>query len=270
MADSINIAEQRRSTTPDHRSARSFGADWRVLSQMKAAPIDTRWFDVAQRDRVHAIEAICRGLPHVRPYPWPSGFASLGALFGLDAETHCFGETPHGWIDPLEPQITKGFVHFLSSGSPDRRRARCLSFVKAALACSPCSQSIKEAWRPVSACAEAEENRIDILVELTDGQSRFGAAIEAKFGHHLTPGQLEAADRHVLDLDGRSWDPSRSAFLVIAPLLSQIDVELLKPNPRWRPLSWWAFLTKLEQEIDGAQDCVDYRRFRRSVWYKAY
>lgn len=256
--------------TPDRPSARNLGADWRVLSQLGAAPIDTRWFDVAQRNRVHAIEAIRAGLPHVCAHTWPSDIASLGTLFGLEAETHCFSEAPHDWIDPLEPQITKGFVHFLSSGLPERQRSRCLSFVKAALACCPSSQSINETWRPVSACAEAEENRIDILVELTDGQSRFGAAIEAKFGHHLTPGQLEKAERHVLDEDGRAWDPSRSAFLIVAPLLSRVDAKLLKPHPRWRTVSWWAFLTWLEQEIDGAQDCVDYRRFQRSVWHKAY
>ena len=244
--------------------------DWRNLSQLKPAAIDTRSFDVAQRSRVNAIKVIRSGLPKVRAHPWHDGNASLAALFGLSTESHCFSEAPHEWIDPLEPQITKGFVHFLTNGPHHRQRERCLSFVKAAMACSPRSKSIGEEWQPLSVCAEAEENRIDILVELTDGKSRFGAVIEAKFGHRLTQGQLKKAEGHVLDRDGRAWNLPCSAFLIIAPLTSQIDPELLKSSPNWMPVSWWAFLTRLDMEIDAAQDCGDYRRFRRSVWNKSY
>lgn len=248
----------------------SLAGNWRALSQLKSTPIDTRCFDVVQRSRVNAIEAIRSGLPGVRPRPWRDEAASLGKPFRLQAAIHCFNEAPHAWIDPLEPQITKGFVYFLTTGPQDRQRARCLSFVKAALACSPRTVKIEDTWHPLSFCAEAEENRIDMLVELTDGKTRFGAAIEAKFGHRLTPGQLEKAESHVLDQAGRAWDTARSAFLVIAPLVGRIDTKQLKSRPYWRPTSWWAFLVALDHQIDGLQDCADYRRFRRSVWHKAY
>lgn len=229
-------------------------------------PIDVRWFDIVQRSRENAIAAIRSGLSAVRIYPWRDELLSLGRPFKLQADAHCFGEEPHAWIDPLEPQITKGFVHFMTTGPQERQRARCLSFVKAALACAPKATKIGAVWRPLSFCAEAEEHRIDILVELTDGKSRFGAAIEAKFDHRLTAGQLEKAENHVLDRNGRAWEPARSAFLVISPLVSKIDAKLI----RWRSVSWWAFLVALEHETDAMNDCANYRRFRRSVWHKAY
>ncbi len=245
-------------------------ADWRDLCAVRPARIDLHCFEVVQQSRTKAIEAIRSGLPKIRAHPWHEDAVSLGALFGLGAETHCFNEAPHEWIDPLEPQITKGFVHFLTNCSLERQRTRCLSFARAALACSPGSIAIEGEWQPLTVRAEAEENRIDILVELSDGETRFGAAIEAKFGHRLTPGQLEKAEKHVLGQSGCGWDSSRSAFLVVAPLISRIDAKLLKPRPLWRPVSWWSFLTRLEHEIDESHDCADYRRFRRSVWYKAY
>lgn len=251
------------------QTGEGFG-DWRDLCPVRPEPIDPRCFEVVQLSRIKALEVIRLGLPKVRAHPWREDASSLDALFGLETETHCFNEAPHQWIDPLEPQITKGFVYFLTDCSLERQRARCLSFAKAALACSPRSIPIKSEWKPLKVRAEAEENRIDILVELSDGKTHFGVAIEAKFGHRLTPGQLEKAEQHVLDQSGPAWDSSRSAFLVVAPLISRIDAKLLKPRPYWQPVSWWSFLTRLEHEIDGSHDCVEYRRFRRSVWYKAY
>lgn len=246
------------------------GGDWRVLSARQTAPIDQRWFEVVNRSRTGAIAAIRSGIPAVRPRPWHEDRSGLETIFGLTAATHCFDEPPHGWAHLLEPQITRGFVHFLNEGDGQRRSARCLSFVRAALACSPRSRPIPQGWQPTGAVAEAEENRIDILVELTDGHRRFGAAIEAKFGHKLTSGQLEKAEDHVTDRKGRHWDAARSAFLVIAPLTQRIDRKLLARRPNWYAASWWAFLNRLEREIGQSDDCRDYRRFRRTVWYRSY
>lgn len=245
-------------------------ADWRVLSDRQSAAIDVSWFDVVNKTRAGAIEAIRSGIPTVRHQPRSEELSGLSTVFGLNATTHCFNELPHSWAHLLEPQITRGFVHFLNEGDADRRRARCLSFVRAALACSPRSIPIAENWQPATVVAEAEENRIDILVELTDGHRKFGAAIEAKFGHKLTHGQLEKGEDHVTDRKGRRWDPVRSAFLVIAPLVQRIDPKLLGKRPNWQAVSWWAFLNRLEREIDQQQDCSDYRRFRRTVWYRSY
>lgn len=246
------------------------GGDWRVLSARQTAPIDQRWFEVVNRSRADAIDAIRSGIPNVRPRPWREERSGLETIFGLTALTHCFDEPPHSWAHLLEPQITRGFVHFLNDGDEKRRAARCLSFVRAALACSRRSSPIPPGWQAAGAVAEAEENRIDILVELTDGRRRFGAAIEAKFGHKLTSGQLEKAENHVTDRKGRQWDAARSAFLVIAPLTQRIDRKLLARRPDWAPVSWWAFLNRLEREITEYDDCRDYRRFRRTVWYRSY
>lgn len=244
--------------------------DWRSLTGQQPAPIDQRWFDVVNRSHAGAIEVIRSGIPRVRTRSWGEELPGLESVFGMAAATHCFDEPPHSWAHLLEPQITRGFVHFLNDGDGKCRTDRCLSFVRAALACSPRSSPIPSGWQPTSAVAEAEENRIDILVELTDGRRKFGAAIEAKFGHKLTSGQLEKAEDHVTDRKGRRWDHARSAFLVIAPLTQRIDRKLLANRPDWVAVSWWAFLNRLEREISEADDCGDYRRFRRTVWHRSY
>ena len=245
------------------------GSDWRHLS-VKPAVIEHHWFNVVNRNRVDAVEAIRSGIPNVVIGDTQNAVSSLNALFDLQKPTHCFSARPHSWAHLLEPQITRGFVHFLNQGDERRRSARCMSFVKAALGLSAFGRKVAEGWWPTSVCAEAEENRIDVLVELTDGHKRFGAAIEAKFGHKLTKGQLEKAEEHATNPRSRAWDPARSAFLVIAPLTTRIDRRLLDKRPNWRAISWWAFLNRLEREIDDSQDCGDYRRFRRTVWHRSY
>ena len=245
-------------------------ANWRTLADIEPAPFEAQWFkqmhSVPSQDGCNFRDF----LPKIAAHSWPAAAANLQKTFGFDSVNHCFGEASFSWIKPLESQITRGFVHFLTIGSFYQRRERCSAFVRAAFACAQKDASIDKAWIPIDVCAIAEEGDIDILVQLTDGENRFGAIIEAKFGHKLTDGQLAKGERHVTAAGGRAWDTARSAFLVIAPTIKDIAPSQLAAAPNWRPASWWAFLSRLESEMQAGIDCGEYRRFRRTVWRKAY
>lgn len=182
-------------------------------------------------------------------------------LFDLDAAHHCFHSSPHTWARFHEPQMTRGLAHFLSAGDPARRRARCVAFVKAAALCAGVKAGPFE--HVSTATAVAEENRTDLLVTLRNGGRPFGASIEAKFGHALTPGQLQKAREHV---DGLEWDPDASVLLVVAPEARKLPARL----KRWRSTCWWSLLSQFERQLASAHDCEEFRRFRRTIWHRAY
>lgn len=194
---------------------------------------------------------------------WPQGARAMATVFKDLGESHCLHLAPHAWAEFHEPQITRGFVHFLKSGGAQQQLARAIAFVKAATLSAGGDHAAIDCFKPQSARCAAEEERVDILVELRRDSNRIGAAVEAKFGHHLTSEQLPNAWRHAIEQC--HWDPERSAFLVIAPVATQVDGPVMRKHvERWTAISWWGFLNHLERLTDADYDCQDYRRFRRT------
>ena len=210
-----------------------------------------------------------------RPPPaWRDGLNALRATFGLEREGHCFKIEPHLWAWFHEPQMTGGFVHFLTEGRNADCAARAAAFVRAAFHSAGRSPDFL-AGRTVShVVAEAEllvdaNRRIDILVDLTfDDGTCAGVVIEAKFGADLSVGQLGSYRAHAMSRPG--WCAERAAFLVVAPMTGGLNRAVLDRNPDWASQSWWNFLHHMEQELSPNHDCSDYRRFRRTVWNRAY
>jgi hypothetical protein len=209
---------------------------------------------------------IRQGLDMIQSAEWAGGADGLTDLFGLDRRHHCFHVAPHAWATFHEPQITAGFVHFLTAGDRPRRLSRAISLAQAAAHCAGKTLDVRGI---VSARCAAEENRTDILVELHGGPRPIGASIEAKFGHQLTTGQLPKAYAHA---SAQGWDLEKSAFLVVTSDPADLTLAIMRQNrPRgWRATAWWALLSELERLTDPAHDCADYRRFRRTVWHRAY
>jgi hypothetical protein len=234
--------------------------------------IDGRWGDLAQR---------VLASPLLDKVPPRRGFdaAPLRRLFNLDLINHCFDEPAHDWARFHEPQITGGLVHYLGDGGTDLQLARALSFYRAArlfgrktyreiapedvatfelVAEEPTTRSGKPGRRK-----RIERGKIDILVhfKLTDGSS-LGAALEAKFDHILSPGQLDKYSEHLITK--RRWVEDCSPRLLVGRRPTALPKSL-----GWHATSWWRFLLALERE---AQDCDDpaYRRFRRTIWKTAY
>lgn len=238
--------------------------NWRPAASIAAACFDEAsllaWFD-----RVDPTPLIRRGLPMISAPAWdPEG---LVALFGLDNPNHCFRVAPHRWATFHEPQITRGFAHFLDIGSRRQRLARAIAFVKAAAVCAGEDPSDVDRFAATSVRCVAEENRTDILIELRHGDQRIGASVEAKFGHRLTRGQLPKALSYAQD--ERRWTMERSVLIVVAPS-DPSTTRMLRRNSRWRGTSWWSLLRSIEDLTDAETDDEDYRRFRRTVWHRAY
>lgn len=238
--------------------------NWRVLAQWTPRPFDPEAFAVVGKKAQEAEKAIRNGLEEITLAGWPQRSRDLADHFGTAAPTSCFAVQPHEWASFLEPQITRGFAHFLMAGDRRERHARCLAFVRAALACHG-NRDLPEDFAFTAVEVEAEEERIDLLVQLEGPAGTFGAVVEAKFGHRLTD-QLRKAEDHVLKV--RRWRKPQSAFLVLSR--EPIASGHVYMRDTWHSASWWTFLRHLDDRIAEASDCEDYRRFRRTVWRQAY
>lgn len=236
-------------------------------------------YDPAPLLRTHRLfgnnrKIIASPLNTLRVQPWREGLAALQSAFGLERAGHCLTSEPHGWAKFHEPQITNGFVHFLTEGPRRRGLARAEAFVRAAFCTAGLSSDFLGARRVLDATAAAEHpvdggHRIDILVELSlDDESILGVVIEAKLGADLDPGQLSRYLDHARTRQG--WREDRTALLVIAPQPARLNQKVLGRNREWSAQSWWTFLSQLERSLLPAHDCDDYRRFRRTVWEGAY
>ena len=233
--------------------------NWRAVCDRPAPRFDaaalTVWLNIVG-DPTEMIRE--KGAPFPAPRWCETG---LVRLFGLDAAHHCFHSPPHIWTRFHEPQITGGLAHFLNDGPPAQCRARGIAFVTAAAQIA--GQPVATFQRAHSAFAVAEENRTDLLVTLYGDGKPTGASIEAKFGHRLTRGQLTKAYKHI---DSLGWELDTAVMLVVAP-----DATIFpKKEKKWRSTSWWSLLNAFETCLDPVYDDEDFRRFRRTIWSRAY
>lgn len=157
------------------------------------------------------------------PPSWDCMRPALDRVFGIDRRHHFLHAAPLEWLQEVrltEPQITKGFAHFLNASDRKTRTGRIRALLRA-LGSRPGNKerSLREA--SVTPEAPANERRIDLLIEWTDASGRGrGAIIEAKFGHHVTPGQLPGYRTRLgrLERDYRREVPSKGKRPPIPPL----------------------------------------------------
>lgn len=237
---------------------------WRALIDWPDRAFDAGDLALVGRSAREAEAALKKGLKAVPLHPWPWHADGLATHFGTAGAASCLAVPPHAWTSFHEPQITGGFAHFLMEGSLRRQQQRCLAFVRAGMICQGLQPPPAD-LQAFTAEAVAEESRIDLLVQLDGPFGRFGATIEAKFGHDLTD-QLKGAEDHLLNV--RKWHKSRSALLVVARDPVPLDHRYFVGS--WHSASWWTFLRQLDAEMQAEADCTDYARFRRTVWLQAY
>lgn len=201
-----------------------------------------------------------------------TSFESLNRVFRCGPHTHAFEAPPHSWTSFREPQFTAGLAHFLQVGSFHRRSERVRQFLTAALQCAgnePLAERLASA-EIVETNAVAEEARVDLIVEATTANhGKIGVIIEAKFGHHLTRGQLPKARRYSAL---RGLNDDNAAFLVVLPHPSNIGTAVFSKagNSRWQAVSWWALLLNLEGQLTGCIDDDAFRAFRHTLWWQTY
>ena len=177
-----------------------------------------------------------------------------------------------------EPQVTKGFAHFLDAGGQTTRTGRIRALLRA-LGSDPGDpdSGLLEARVTPEASAN-RKRRIDLLIEWTDASSRKrGAVIEAKFGHRVVPRTLSAYRTRLkcIERDYRSEVPpneqERPLLYLVSPLQDAgITCALSRQRSQdWRWLSWRSLLLAYDRNLDPDHDDDAFRQFRRIVWDRA-
>ena len=251
-------------------------ADWRAATRIAAPVFDRTALIAVERRQGDGAGRVLE--LHLRAPPPPRyNAAPIRQLFGLDRGHHCFAAEPHYWAKFHEPQITAGFAYYLDDGGWDRRLMRALALHHAACGCAGgrfpklSAEQVVEAeviaeepTSPAKSGPRAGRGRIDLIVDFTleDG-ARIGTALEAKFDHTLTPGQLFKYTQHLRDK--RQWVDARSPLLLVGRRTTP-----LKDGARWHTTNWRRFMTLFERELDAAADDDGFRRFRRTLWETAY
>lgn len=244
--------------------------DWRELIQRKMPTFASdELLLVAWRSGDAVLQAVRAGDFDRIPRAW--GTAVL-APFVCGPAAHAFDEPAHSWANFREPQFTAGLAHFLSTGVRAVRNERVRSFLAAALRCAgaePMARRV-EACEIVGSEAVAEEARVDLVVQiLTPEGEAFGVVMEAKFGHHLTRGQLPAARRHAAT---RGLTDDNAAFIVVLPDVADVGSAVFRKagNRSWRAVSWWSLMTGIETGATAGNDDRPYRAFRHTLWKQTY
>lgn len=206
---------------------------------------------------------------------WATAKSSISAHFEFPDIGHCLAVEPHLWVDLTEPQVTLGLVRFIAVQDSKTRKARTWALlhalwrnrVGAHLEPLPPLDEVIGASVKAEAATGAGK-RIDIIAWLsTKNGRRYGAVVEAKFGHHLTRDQLggyqaAATARFNLALD-------RMTLAVVASSFTKATAADMRAHRHWQFVSWHKLITRLDTALALADaDDQDFARFRRTIWHR--
>ena len=192
---------------------------------------------------------------------WSEGLSAMERVFALERCSRLFrAERSVPWATFTEPQLTKGFAHFLNAPESVTRIARVRALLKS-LGAAELGNDMSD----VTVTAEAPiagNKRIDLLIEWTDSANeRYAVAIEAKLGHVVTSGQLPAYRVHL-----RNVAKECRLLAVVSPHLSDRTAGALRRNREWRWAAWRDLLLAHERALSADSDDEAYLRFRRTLW----
>ena len=192
---------------------------------------------------------------------WSVGFSALESTFALKREPHLFRAEPSvAWATFTEPQLTKGFAHFLNAAEPVTRIARVRALLKG-LGAAELGNDMSEVMVTAEALT-SRNKRIDLLIEWNDSsKKRYAAAIEAKLGHDVTSGQLPAYRNHL-----RKIAKERRLLALVSPRPSRSSTRALQRNRDWRWIAWRDLLVAHERALPIDCDDEGYLQFRRTLW----
>ncbi|MCD4719801.1 MAG: PD-(D/E)XK nuclease family protein [Desulfobacula sp.] len=165
-----------------------------------------------------------------------------------------------------ERQVTEGIALCLNDSDKICTFKRVLTFLKAL----PVSKDFIKAFEGMtnrekstikveSEVVTKKNKRIDILIHWESANKPYGIAIEAKFDHKVTKGQLPPYKKYCID----NFEDRYKLIL----LTNQGDYN--KINKDWKPLSWLSLLIRLEKGLKK-WNCDDSRFscFRSMLWKK--
>lgn len=213
------------------------------------------------------------------PPDWRLGIRALNVVSGpLDNESQSLATRfSYFGFRPTEPQVTQGWAHFLSPSNVGIESAsqRFEAFYQA-LHLSSGRQAPPLPVKFGSLKVKAEHAAhlagrrlfIDLLFTWQDLEERPRAiAVELKFGHQITDGQLSSYRQHIARKVIRG-DATGSDFFVVAARSRRSDSRSLKRNKHWSRVYWPAFLRAFEKVYlsKSPQPDADFEQFRRTVW----
>ncbi len=225
--------------------------------------------------------AVQERLLRARQLPdWRRARQAMACVFGFRDVHHFFHAAPLGWVTRVwltEPQVTKAIAHFLHSEDRVTRGGRIRALLTA-LGGHP--EGTEGGLGIARATAEAPvagtRQRIDLLIEWQDGEGfDRAAAIEAKFGHGVTAGQLPAYRRHLLRVERQYrraehvGEPESPLLFVVSSGYRKSDDRALARNRDWRWKSWRALLLAYDRFLEPQHDDETFRQFRRTLWDRA-
>ena len=208
---------------------------------------------------------------------WSCARPALDRVFGIGLPHHFLHAAPLEWLRPLEPQITKGFAHFLNSGGRATRTERIRALLRA-LGSEPGDADCSLRKARVTPEARTNRKRIDLLIEWTDASGRRrGAVIEAKFEARVKPGRLSAYRTRLKCIEGdyRSEVPPNEQERLLLFLVSPLhDAGIARAIRRqwsqdWRWTSWRSLLLAYDRSLNPDHDDDTFRQFRRILWDRA-
>ena len=217
-----------------------------------------------------ALTAVIRNdaLSFPAPPDWSSGpSAIIRRVFGVDREHHLFCAEPIAWTHFTEPQLTKGFAHFLYVPEQAVRIERTRALLKALGVETAKMVDLGKEMTKIEVTAEepvSGKKRIDLLIVWGHSSNRFAVVIEAKLGHHITAGQLPAYRDH-LEKEMGIKEEHRCLF-VVSPRDAEKDRKILQRNPEWRWKGWRDLLIAHERALCDEYDDPAYSRFRKTLW----
>ena len=210
---------------------------------------------------------------------WSCARPALDRVFGIGLPHHFLHATPLEWLWPTEPQITKGFAHFLNAdGHGHTTRTGRIRALLRALGSDPGDADCSLRKARVRPEAPTNRKRIDLLIEWTDALHRKrGAVIEAKFDHRVIPGSLPAYRTRLrrIERDYRAEVPpneqERLLLFLVSPLRDAGIARALRRqwSRDWRWMSWRSLLLAYDRSLNPDHDDDAFRQFRRTLWDRA-
>ena len=206
------------------------------------------------------------------PSDWTRSRGAMASVFGFDLPHHLFRANPVTWVMMTEPQATKAFAQFLGAGDRTLRSKRIQAFLRALGHSGGEGSEDLRAPRATPEASTKSQQRIDLLLEWQDADDLHrGAAIEAKFGHHILSKTLPRYREHLLQIEESYRDKpgrreERPLLFVVSSRLRQHDEKALRKNRDWRWTSWRSLLLAFDRALDEQHDDDDFRQFRRTLW----
>ena len=210
------------------------------------------------------------------PPTWSLSRRAMISVFGFDLPHHLFRASPVNWIKITERQATIAFANFLNIEDRTIRNKRIHSFLQVlAFSRDDCNIVLPNKASVKAEAPDANRKRIDLLLKWRDANDLDrGAVVEAKFGHHITDGQLEDYAKHLEGIEKKYRESipqlrENPLLFIVSSRLTSNDEKMLREHKYWSWISWRSLLLAYDRTLESDCDDDDFRQFRRTLWERA-